>query len=74
MCRRHVCAADVDHGVEVLECLELRFHLAVGLAKLFEEHLAQILRDGSWFTAGGYAFDGNVDPFVFIQKDACKIG
>ena len=45
MCRRHACAGDINGSVEVLECLELRFHLAVALAKLFEEHLAQILRN-----------------------------
>src|ERR1041385_2855305 len=74
MCGRHVGASDGDDSVEVLERLELCFHLAVALAKLFQEHLAQIFRDRSRLAAGGYAFNGNVDAFVLIQDNSFKIG
>src|SRR6266404_881772 len=74
MCRRHVRAADINDGIEVFEGFELRFHIAVAQAKLFEQRLPQIFRDGSWFAPGRYAFKGDVDRSGLFQKVAFKIG
>ena len=73
---RHVGAADVDDRIQVFQCLKLDLHVAITFAQLLHQHLAQILRRRAWLTASRNSFDGDADPFLFLQDgplDICQL-